>query len=274
MWGFYSGTSSHCFLKNNDIFLNLVNIINKSHDFFAHLKMERKEILVKKYMFHKFFAGLQSISFQVTYWDGSIEQYGPEDPKFELVFHGNIPFSRFIMHPALAFGEAYMNGSIDIIGPLEEVIKAAYKHRKVFWRKPWSQLPKISTVRKQKENVQHHYDLGNEFYSLWLDNTMSYSCAYFMNAEDSLEQAQLQKIDHTLRKLQLKQGESLLDIGSGWGWLIIRAAQQYGVNSTGITLSEEQFRMTRQRISEMGLDNQVTVELIDYRELAATRSKV
>nr|WP_197703137.1 cyclopropane-fatty-acyl-phospholipid synthase family protein [Aneurinibacillus soli] len=163
-----------------------------------------------------------------------------------------------------------MNSEIDIEGNLEEVIRAATSNHSMIWSDVLSLLPRIS-LRKQQENVQHHYDVGNDFYSLWLDQTISYSCAYFHTPEDTLEQAQLQKIDHILRKLQLKEGETLLDIGSGWGWLIIRAAQQYEVKALGITLSEEQFKKTKERIAELGLTGQVDVELMSYQELAQTK---
>src|SRR5690606_9553952 len=132
---------------------------------------------------------------------------------------------------------------------------------------------KLSSITKHKQDVRHHYDVGNDFYSLWLDETMSYSCAYFKSLEDTLYQAQLQKIDHVLGKLQLKAGERLLDIGSGWGWLIIRAAQRYGVKALGITLSEEQYKKTKERIKELGLEGQVDVELAHYQELSSTKYK-
>jgi cyclopropane-fatty-acyl-phospholipid synthase len=225
---------------------------------------------MKKYLFHKFFNGLQGAAFEVTYWDGSTEAYGEGPPRFKLTFNQEISLSKFVKEPVLTFGESYMNGIIDIDGEIEDVIIAADRNESVFWSKALSRLPKLPSMHKQKEDVQHHYDVGNGFYALWLDASMSYSCAYFHTAEDTLEQAQLQKIDHTLRKLQLQPGETLLDIGSGWGGLIIRAAQQFGVKSKGITLSEEQYKKTKERIAEHGLEGQVEVELLDYRDLAAT----
>ncbi|BAU27781.1 cyclopropane-fatty-acyl-phospholipid synthase [Aneurinibacillus soli] len=225
---------------------------------------------MQKYLFQQFFAKINSVPFHVHFWDGSIEQYGEGAPRFTITFQKEPPFTSFIKQPSLAFGEAYMNSEIDIEGNLEEVIRAATSNHSMIWSDVLSLLPRIS-LRKQQENVQHHYDVGNDFYSLWLDQTISYSCAYFHTPEDTLEQAQLQKIDHILRKLQLKEGETLLDIGSGWGWLIIRAAQQYEVKALGITLSEEQFKKTKERIAELGLTGQVDVELMSYQELAQTK---
>ena len=136
------------------------------------------------------------------------------------------------------------------------------------WRKRWSQLLGRKTGRDlNKEAISFHYDVSNAFYKLWLDRRMVYSCAYYTNSNDSLEQAQYNKLDHICRKLRLQPGEKLLDIGCGWGALICHAAEQYGVVADGITLSQQQFDHVQQLIKQRDLQGRVSVRLLDYRDL-------
>lgn len=235
---------------------------------------------MEKKLFHNLFQMMQKTPYIVKYWDGQEEKYGQGEPEFKIIFHDKIPKTKILKDVSLAFGEAYMDGIIDFEGNLQKIIEAAYQEgSSLFEKKGFKEIkglfrPKRGTTLKQQEkDIQHHYDLGNDFYALWLDETMSYSCAYFTSPEDSLQQAQLNKIDYTLKKLQLQAGERLLDIGSGWGWLIIRAARQYGVKAVGITLSQEQYRKTKERIAELNLTEQVDVRLMDYRELAKSGEK-
>jgi len=118
-----------------------------------------------------------------------------------------------------------------------------------------------------RKAIQSHYDVSDEFFGLWLDANRVYSCAYFRRADDTLEIAQEQKLDHICRKLQLKPGERFLDIGCGWGALIIRAAQRYGVNALGVTLSQHQYDFARKKIREAGLEGRCEVRLLDYRDV-------
>jgi cyclopropane-fatty-acyl-phospholipid synthase len=118
--------------------------------------------------------------------------------------------------------------------------------------------------------IQFHYDVGNSFYKLWLDQAMVYSCAYFRAEDDSLDEAQVAKLDLICRKLRLKPGERLLDIGCGWGALIMHAAKHYGVDATGITLSENQAVLARERIEQAGLGDRCRVAIRDYRTLTTT----
>jgi cyclopropane-fatty-acyl-phospholipid synthase len=121
---------------------------------------------------------------------------------------------------------------------------------------------------ENREAVQFHYDVSNEFYALWLDRAMVYSCAYFETPDTDLDCAQQAKLDHICRKLTLQPGESFLDIGCGWGALVIHAAQRYGVRAHGVTLSPRQLKMAQERILQAGLEDRVSVELLDYRDLA------
>lgn len=232
------------------------------------------DIIKKK--IDRVFRKLQHGGLVIRYWDGEEITYGTAVKAVRIVFHKPMPLGVSLLDPLLAFGEAYMDGVFDVDGRWEDLMQMISQNKNVFYGKDSGPLLS-KPVRKiavdlpfkirQKQNIQHHYDLGNEFFSLWLDQTMSYSCGYFKTETDTLYQAQIQKIDHILKKLQLRPGENLLDIGSGWGWLILRAAQNFGVKATGITLSEAQFQTTRERIREHGLENQVDVLLLDYLDL-------
>ena len=164
-----------------------------------------------------------------------------------------------------------MHGRIEIEGSIRDVIESLYNNKDSFLHQSptFQKLAKYISngIKKSKENVQYHYDIGNDFYRLWLDETMTYSCAYFKSPEDTLVQAQKNKVEHILRKLNLKEGQRLLDIGCGWGELIIAAAQKYRVKALGITLSQEQYDKVLVRINNENLNDLVTVQLLDYREL-------
>lgn len=126
---------------------------------------------------------------------------------------------------------------------------------------------KKHSLERDRHAIQFHYDVSNEFYTLWLDSRLVYSCGYFETADTSLEQAQVDKLDHICRKLDLRPGEHFLDIGCGWGALLLHAARRYGVRAEGVTLSQRQFDWTAKRIQEENLEHQATVRLCDYRAL-------
>ena len=198
---------------------------------------------------------------------------GEGDPEFTLIVNRDIPKKDILVSAELALGEAYMRKDIDIEGDLFKALCVVLGHvnKDSINKKVLSSLFNVGLKKKdQKEQVSSHYDLGNDFYSLWLDKTMSYSCAYFKHEDDSLEDAQYQKVHHILDKLYLKEGMTLLDIGCGWGFLLIEAARKYGVKGYGCTLSEEQWKKGQERIKKFGLEGQVEIELIDYRDVAAS----
>lgn len=232
---------------------------------------------IEKIFLDKYLSNISKDTFSIKYWDSDRKIYGNGEPEFTIVLKEPISKKKILNDPSLAFGEAYMDGIIEVEGNLREVLEAVYRNKDSFLNKPrvLTKLSKIipTSIEQQKEDIHHHYDLGNDFYKLWLDETLSYSCGYFKTKDDSLYQAQLNKIHHILEKLNMKEGDRLLDIGSGWGWLIIEAAKLYGVHATGITLSEEQYEKTKERISQEGLEDKVEVKLMDYRELADTGEK-
>lgn len=233
--------------------------------------------MMEKFFFDKLFKRLSVKPFAVRYWDDITTIYGEGEPEFTLIFNKQLSEKDIIKDVSLAFGEAYMNGDIDYEGDIRKVLDLAFSNKDLFKQEGefLSKLARIKpkSIKKNKRDIKYHYDIGNDFYKLWLDDSMTYSCAYFEHPEDSLYQAQINKVEYILKKLNLKAGERILDIGSGWGELIIRAAKEYRVKSMGITLSEEQYRRTKERISEEKLEDLVEVELMDYRELATSGKK-
>lgn len=226
---------------------------------------------VDKLFYGNLFEGLFSDPCQVEFWDGDINQFGEGDTLFRIILRKPIPKSEIIGDSSLAFGEAYMQDKIQIEGSVRDVIESLYKNQDSFLyqNSAYLKLAKFISngVKKSKENAQYHYDIGNDFYRLWLDETLTYSCAYFKSPEDTLVQAQKNKVDHILRKLNLQEGQRLLDIGCGWGELILAAAQKYHVKALGITLSQEQYEQVRSRIEHEHLKDWVDVQLLDYREI-------
>lgn len=235
---------------------------------------------MSKSLFEAVFKRVENGGLSVRYWDGKEVHYGDAEASFRIVFNKKPSFSALIDDPVLALGECYMNGEITFEGNLDEMIRLMSANslfnpaKQSFAEKvlsgAWAGFKSVKDKVWQKENIRAHYDLGNDFFALWLDKTMSYSCAYFKTPEDSLHQAQLQKIDLILRKMRLEPGMRLLDIGCGWGWLIQRAAQQYGIRVLGVTLSEEQYAGATERIKQAGLAGQVEVRLVNYLDLDPT----
>jgi cyclopropane-fatty-acyl-phospholipid synthase len=177
---------------------------------------------------------------------------------------------RYFVPPDLnKLGEAFVEGHIRVEGPLHEVFRVcASLARSVAasTRAGFHFVTRHSRSR-DREAIEYHYDVSNDFYALFLDRDMVYSCAYYRHDDDSLDIAQQQKIDHILNKLLVKPGERLLDIGCGWGALIVRAAKKYGARATGITLSKNQLEYVRARIRAEALQDRCCVELCDFRDI-------
>ena len=186
---------------------------------------------------------------------------------------------KLLLNPDLYFGEAYTNGSLIIEnGSLTDFLEIAFKnigrgdinfYSKIFnkIRGTYRYFTNFNRINNSKKNVNHHYDLSEKLYDLFLDKKRQYSCAYFKNENDSLDDAQTNKIDHIIKKLNIKPNQRVLDIGSGWGSLAIDIAQKTNASVTGITLSKNQFDYSNKKAKEMNLGNQVDFKLIDYRQI-------
>ena len=235
--------------------------------------------------------------FDIRLWDGSVyPSQCSTRADFTLVVAKRGGLRRMLLPPSeLSIAEAFVRGDIDIDGNLESAMSIgdSVASRIQSFGGLARLIPLVLALPKSDESdaerlrrrssrlrlltpgarkggadvIQFHYDVGNDFYALWLDPRMMYTCAYFRNATDDLETAQLAKIEHICRKLRLVPGERLLDIGCGWGGLIIHAAKNYGIRAVGITLSEAQANLARERIAAAGLSDKCEVRLQDYRDL-------
>lgn len=233
--------------------------------------------------------------FGVRLWDGSRWEPEPGQPeRFTLVLRHPSALRRMFLPPSeLALAEAYIYGDCELEGELEAVFgladhllieRAASVGERVRHTRRLLQLPAANgrpgsataavelsggrhSLARDRQAVSYHYDRSNEFFAVFLDRALVYSCAYFTHGEDDLEAAQRQKLDYLCRKLRLRPGERLLDIGCGWGALILHAVQHYGVEAVGITLSARQAELAEERIRAAGVADRCRVELRDYREL-------
>ncbi|MCK4711711.1 MAG: class I SAM-dependent methyltransferase [Marinosulfonomonas sp.] len=186
---------------------------------------------------------------------------------------------RFILNPELAMGEAYMDGTMiigndDLYGFMSLAILNFKTNGSPWWQRPIltmrhyiQRIGQFNPVARSQKNVAHHYDLSGALYDLFLDEDKQYSCGYFKTPDDTLEQAQAQKKAHIAKKLLLKPGMRVLDIGCGWGGMALTLAQDYGVQVLGVTLSQEQHKVACERAKAAGLEDQVEFRLCDYRHV-------
>ncbi len=231
--------------------------------------------------------------FSFRLWDGSVWDAEPGEPsRFTMVLRNPGALRTMFLSPSeLALGEAYLYNDLDIEGDIGSAflladrlvrmrlglaerlrfarlllaLPSSSRHRGA---RPAERLRgPLHSIGRDRQAVTYHYDLSNTFYSLWLDERMVYSCAYFTDPGDDLDTAQERKLDHLCRKLRLQRGERMLDIGCGWGGLVIHAARKYGVQAHGITLSKPQADLANERIRRSGLSDRCRVDVSDYREI-------
>ncbi len=240
-------------------------------------------------------AGIGQLPFSTRFWDGSEIVAAAEPPPFEILVESPDALAELLREPnQLGLARAWVTGELDLRGDVEDVFALSDRFADVGldWRTRLTALGRAwrlgtlgralrrpipasesrlrgrtHSLRRDRGAIAHHYDVSNEFYELVLGASMVYSCAYFGDPEESLEAAQERKLDLICRKLMLAPGERLLDIGCGWGSLLIHAATHYDVRAVGVTISERQAELARSRIREAGLADRCEVRLVDYREV-------
>ena len=214
---------------------------------------------------------------------GNTHVYGPggnDSPSATIRITSEKLYHKLFLHPELYAGEAYMDGTLiceqgGIRGLLEVFANNRIRLRKQStqkilrrWLKKIRKFHQRNKMTASRKNVQHHYDLSNEFYRLFLDEDLNYSCAYFQNSDMTLEQAQTAKKRHIASKLQLQPGMNVLDIGCGWGGMAMYLAEQFSCNVVGVTLSDEQYNLAKERVKLRGLEDKVQIKLMDYRDVS------
>lgn len=212
------------------------------------------------------------VPLRLAFWNGYEHDLGTS-PMVTVRLPGPSAL-RYFFPPSLDnLAEGYIHGHFDVLGRSQDIVDAASKlaQTAVPMRGRFARIFSAERHNRKRDAraIEQHYDVSNEFYQLWLDQAMVYSCAYFPTGNETLEQAQNAKLDHILTKVRLMPGERLLDIGCGWGALVMRAAQKFGAHAVGVTLSKNQFELARERVAQAGLSAQVEIRLQDYRDLGA-----
>ena len=225
-------------------------------------------------------AGLRnrvSVPLRVELWNGQRLDFSSEPPRVTI----RVPDAaavRYLLSPSLYnLGTAYVEGAIDVTGRANDMIAvvgmlAAHSGKRSRLLRALRSITHTRAI--DAAAISYHYDVSNDFYAAWLDPAMVYSCAYFENGDETLAEAQRKKIDHILTKIDVRPGQTLLDIGCGWGALAIRAAQRFGARCVGITLSENQARHAREQVERAGVGHLVEIRLEDYRDVRGTFDRI
>jgi cyclopropane-fatty-acyl-phospholipid synthase len=219
-----------------------------------------------------------SLSLRLQLWNGQQFDFGQGNPQVTIrVPH--VSSLAYLLTPSLSnLGKGYVEGKLEVEGRANEIIRIANTLAKETL-KPEGKFARLvrplhHTKKKDQEAIQYHYDVSNDFYRVWLDENMVYSCAYFENGNEDLATAQLKKIDHILTKIRVRPEDRLLDIGCGWGALVIRAAQKYKARCVGVTLSQNQYELATERVRQAGLEGQIEIRLEDYRDVEGTFDRI
>ncbi len=249
----------------------------KSKDFNSFIGFE-KLFDLEKWLIRKQMAHLGNPPIALVIGEGAAAYSPKGKPVGTVTIRDRKTLLKFVVHPELHFGDAYSEGKIEVEGNLAEVLECAFK---CMSKEPRSGLiktartnilsrPRLNSLSGSRKNIHDHYDIGNDFYRLWLDERMQYTCAYFPSLSATLEEAQNAKMDHVCRKLMLKPGEMVAEAGCGWGTLALHMAKHYGVKVKAYNISHQQIISARERAKAEGLDDRVEFVEDDYRNLSGT----
>ena len=214
----------------------------------------------------------------IVLWNGEAISTAPGEPVARIIVRSRRTLWNLLMSPEVAFGDGYSTGDIEVDGDLTELNIAVVRAKRNAASKGLVrsflarclEQPRGNSLNAARKNIHHHYNLGNDFYRLWLDDRMQYTCAYFPRQDASLEEAQLAKMHHVCRKLQLKPGQTVVEAGCGWGGLALHMARHYGVTVRAYNISHEQIAYARARAKTEGLDGRVEYVEDDYRNISGT----
>jgi cyclopropane-fatty-acyl-phospholipid synthase len=229
---------------------------------------------IEKLLGQQLFKAIGPAPIRFVLKDGTEISPGGSSPVGTVFIHDNRTLAKLAIDPEIAFGEAYAEGRVHVNGDLVRLLEAVYQSmgaapegRYERLTSKWMNWWQANTLHGSRSNIHRHYDLGNDFYKLWLDPQMIYTCAYFVSPQATLEEAQEAKLDYICRKLQLRSGETVVEAGCGWGALALHMAQHYGVSVKAFNISHQQILFARRAAAERGLSGQVEFIEDDYRNI-------
>ena len=232
-------------------------------------------LAIERWLVRRLLLKLDQPPIRIVLWNGEEITTSSQSPVARVVLRDRAALYRLLVNPEFQFGELYSHGRIDVEGNLvaliESVNRSTSRNGTFKSRLPgWLDRQKRNTRARAQANIHHHYDIGNGFYRLWLDDQLVYTCAYFPTPNTTLEAAQLAKMDHVCRKLRLKPGESVVEAGCGWGALALHMARHYGVTVKAFNISHQQIALARERAKSEGLHDRVQFIEDDYRNITGT----
>ncbi|GAB4135101.1 MAG: cyclopropane-fatty-acyl-phospholipid synthase family protein [Planctomycetaceae bacterium] len=234
---------------------------------------------IERWVIRRMLNSWENPRIQFQLWNGDIISNGNSDSPITITIQNRKALWKLIRNPFFEFGEAYSQGDLDVDAPLMELFrvtervvdgsKPALTNRK-WYSRLFHKKPRRNTLSGSRENIHQHYDLGNDFYEMWLDKQLLYTCAYFDEPNISLEQAQIAKMDHVCRKLEIKPGDTVIEAGCGWGAFALHMARHYGARVRAYNISQEQIAYARERCRQERLDDRVEFIQDDWRSIDQT----